>query len=627
MCGITAYVSRERPISSECFGRGVEALHHRGPDGSGTWFNSERTVALGHTRLAIVDPEGGRQPLSNEDQSIWAVVNGEFYDDLRLRAELEAEGHRFATRSDSELLVHLYERYGARCVHMLRGEFAAVLWDARNRVLLAVRDRFGVKPLVYHQNSERIVFASEAKALFAMSEVQPRWDLCSVHDATTLQYVPPNRTLFAGVEQLEPGHLLIWSDGQTRVSRYWDLYQTSRPCDGDITEAFEAKLSEAVRLRLRGDVPVAFYLSGGVDSSAIAGFAKELGTVSAYYTVCFDDTISRARYDEADLARATVERLGGEFRPVRVSRTDLVEALADSVYFSEGTSINAHLPAKYLLSKQVHADGYRVVLTGEGADELLLGYPHLRDDYLSTSGGAVGDREALRVAHSVSMGVMLPEGETLDLSGLERRLGHVPSFIRAKAGFGARFAPLLEPGFAADVAGIDNFGRLADLLPEDPQRPLSPVLRGAYLWTKLCLANYILKTLGDGTEMAHSIEGRVPFLDHELAELIFGLPLAHLIEPRQEKAILRAAAIGKTVERVRTRPKHPFLTPYLYTPQHAPTREWFSDMLSYCPPFLDRDAIAGFLAIERPEAERAKYDPVYMTVASLCALQKHYNPS
>jgi asparagine synthase (glutamine-hydrolysing) len=632
MCGITAYVARERPVSLEGFHRSVAALHHRGPDGNGIWVNPTQTVALGHTRLAIVDPEGGQQPLCNEDQSIWAVVNGELYDDARLRAELEAAGHRFATRSDSELLVHLYERYGARCVHFLRGEFAAVLWDANNRVLLAVRDRFGIKPLVYHRTAERIVLASEAKALFAMGEVEPAWDLRSVHDATTLQYVPPNRTFFAGVEMLEPGHMLVWSEGQARISKYWDLYQSPldpRPrSPEDIAEEFEARFAEAVRLRLRADVPVAFYLSGGIDSSAVAGFAKQAGVVSSYYTVTFDESIDRENYNEEQFARATVEMLGGEFRPVRVSRRELVDALSDAVWFSEGTSINAHLPAKYLLSQRVRADGYRVVLTGEGADELLLGYPHLRDDYLSTGGGDAQQRAALQAAHTVSMGVMLDDGLPVDLAALEGRLGHVPSFVRAKAGFGLRFAPLLDRTFAHEQASVDSFAMLADLLPEHPAHPLPAVLRSAYLWTKLCLANYILKVLGDGTEMAHSVEGRVPFLDHQFAEFIFGLPLASLLAAGQEKPILRSIARGKTVEQVRTRNKHPFLTPHLYTQSDPHTREWFADLLgSHCPPFLDADALARFLTIDRPEAERSKYDPIYLTVACLCALQQRFNPA
>ncbi|HVI03037.1 MAG TPA: asparagine synthase C-terminal domain-containing protein, partial [Enhygromyxa sp.] len=345
----------------------------------------------------------------------------------------------------------------------------------------------------------------------------------------------------------------------------------------------------------------------------------------SYYTVTFDESIDRENYNEEQFARATVDLLGGEFRPVRVSRRDLVEALPDAVWFSEGTSINAHLPAKYLLSRRVRADGYRVVLTGEGADELLLGYPHLRDDYLSTGGGDAQQRAALRAAHGVSLGVMLAEERVVEVGGLERRLGHVPSFVRAKAGFGARFAPLLDRSFAGEHARVDSFALLADLLPEDPARPLPPVLRSSYLWTKLCLANYILKVLGDGTEMAHSVEGRVPFLDHHFAEFLFGLPIASLLSAGQEKPILRAASRGRTVEQVRTRNKHPFLTPHLYTPSDPHTRDWFADLLgSYCPPFLDRDALAEFLLVERPEGERAKHDPLYLTVACLCALQQRF---
>jgi asparagine synthase (glutamine-hydrolysing) len=637
MCGIVAYAARNRPIDPAAIECALAALHHRGPDGRGRWANAEGTVALGHTRLAIVDPEHGQQPLCNEDESVWAVVNGEFYDDARLRAQLERDGHRFRTRSDSELLVHLYETLGVRCVHRLRGEFAAVLWDGKNRVLLAIRDRFGIKPLVYHQTSDRIVLASEAKALFALGEVTPAWDLRAVAHATTLQYVPPDRTFFDGVRQLEPGHLLVWTDGQTRISKYWDLYER-RPTQpltrepGEVAEAFEAQLSEAVRLRLRADVPVAFTLSGGVDSSTIAGFAREHGTVSAYYTVTFDETIDRENYNEEHLARATSEFLGGEFCPVRVSRRDLIEALPRAVYFSEGTSINAHLPAKYLLSERVRRDGYRVILSGEGADEVLLGYPHLRDDFLATLAGerTADARAALRAAHTVSMGVMLPDGETLDLDNLERRLGYagnLPSFVRAKAGFGARFAPLLTPEWKRSQAGVDTFASLADLLPEDPQRPLPSVLRSAYLWTKLCLANYILKVLGDGTEMANSVEGRVPFLDHHFAEFVFDLPLSMLVGEGQEKQLLRTAARGKTIEQVRTRNKHPFLTPSLYSPSDRHARDYFADLTaSHCPLFLDPAAVSAFLAVERPLSETSKYDPIYLTVACLCALQKEFSP-
>lgn len=631
MCGITAYVSRDRPVAVEGFERGVAALRHRGPDDEGTWLDADRRVALGHTRLAIVDPDGGRQPIANEDASIWAVVNGEFYDDARIRARLEREGHRFRTRSDSELLVHLYETYGTRCVHLLRGEFAGILWDANNRLLFAVRDRFGIKPLVYHQTPERIVLASEAKALFAMGTVEPAWDMRAVHNATTLQYLPPDRTFFEGVRMVEPGHMLTWSDGNVRMNRYWDLHQTTEDAaltPGEAEEAFEAKLEEAVRLRLRSDVPVAFYLSGGIDSSAVAGFAEKLGTASAYYTVTFDESIDREGYNEENLARATAEHLGGTFRPLRVSRRGLVEAMDDAVYFAEGSSINAHLPAKFLLSKLVRSDGYRVVLTGEGADELLLGYPHLRDDFLSTSGASDSARDALRDAHRVSMGVMLPEGETLDLRDLERRLGRVPSFVRAKAGFGARFAPLLNRAVAADLASADPFAMLADLLPENPRRPKPPVLRSSYLWTKLCLANYILKVLGDGTEMAHSVEGRVPFLDHHLAEFVFSLPLSTLIGEGQEKSILRKAAKGKTIEQVRTRNKHPFLAPPLYVRNDPHVRDWFADLTaSHAPFFLDGAAMARLLAVDRPADEQSRWDPVYLTMACLCAIEKHFSPA
>jgi asparagine synthase (glutamine-hydrolysing) len=272
MCGIVALFSPERPVSAEVLARATASLHHRGPDGQRQWVAPGGEVGLGHARLAIIDLETGAQPLTNEDGQIHVVVNGELYDFERIRSELQARGHTFRTRSDSEIVLHLYEEYGAHCVHHLRGEFAFVLWDARQRRLLAARDRFGIKPLFYADIGPTLAFASEAKALMAAG-LAPRWDEEGVAQIAAFSTLSPDRSLFQGVRQVPPGHFLLASAGDRQLVRYWDFdyppaaAQAGPPdpaSDADQVERFRAALDEAVRLRLRADVPVGCYLSGGI---------------------------------------------------------------------------------------------------------------------------------------------------------------------------------------------------------------------------------------------------------------------------------------------------------------------------------------------------------------------------
>ena len=307
MCGIVAMYSARGPIPADVLERATLRLAHRGPDGQRTWLADDRRVGMGHARLSIIDLATGDQPIASEDESLRIVVNGEFYDFEREQRDLEGRGHRLRTRSDSEIALHLYEDYGTACLRHLRGEFAFVLWDGPNDTLFAARDRFGIKPLYYTTYRGTLYLASEIKSLLAAG-VPARWDRATFFQANHFLGIPTpqDRTLFEGIYQVPPGHYLLASGRQVRLIRYWDFeYPAAVDArqvapDVEYAERFRHALDEAVRLRLRADVPVGCYLSGGLDSCAVLGLAATHRTEPIR---AFTLTFERAAYDEGAIAR------------------------------------------------------------------------------------------------------------------------------------------------------------------------------------------------------------------------------------------------------------------------------------------------------------------------------------
>jgi asparagine synthase (glutamine-hydrolysing) len=569
MCGIVAFFSSERP-NAEVLQIATQRLAHRGPDGQRQWLAADGRVGLGHARLSIIDLTTGDQPLTNENERLHLVVNSEFYDFERIRRELQQRGHVFRTRSDSEIALHLYEELGPQCLHHLRGEFAFILWDEPNQMLFAARDRFGIKPLFYSVHQGVLYLASEIKALFAAG-VPARWDPAAFYQAHTFSFVlSGERTLFAGVHQVSPGHYLLATPQSLAVHRYWDFdYPTAEKTpaidEREAIERFRATLDEAVRLRLRADVPVAAYLSGGIDSCAVLGLAARHRSDRIHaFTLTFD----QAEYDESDIAREMAGRAGAEFVPIPISQADLAEAFPEAIAQAETLCINAHGVAKFLLSKAVREAGFKVVLTGEGSDEILAGYPPFRRDMvLYNMQGQDEDTvrqllDELRQANPVSRGLLLPEGQTASLAAARRLLGFVPTWLEANAATGFRLRGVLADSFLdefhesdpcyAFFSGFDVHGQMTGR---------EPVHQSLYLWAKASLPNYVLSFLGDRMEMAHSIEGRVPFLDHHVVELACSLPVSLKIRGQTEKYLLREATRDVLIDRVYRRHKHPFLSP------------------------------------------------------------------
>lgn len=631
MCGIFAAAANSA-ISESLVGKAVGTLAHRGPDGEGIWVHSDRRAALGHRRLSVIAPEDGLQPLVSEDGRVRAVVNGEFYGFEQTRRELSQTGHRFATQSDSEVAVHLYEDLGLDFVTRLRGEFALAIWDESRRQLVAARDRFGVKPLLYATTSNGTLIASEAKALFAAG-IERRWDFESFHQAASMQYVLPDRTLFAGIRQVPPGCLLIVShDREPRIERYWEppLSRRDPPEDGrqsspiELIERCRGFVVDAVRTRLRADARVCVQLSGGLDSSAVLGIAAAETTepIDAY-SIVFDN----ADYDERDSAIQAAAHAGARLHTLTVSPAEILSSLCDAVCMSEGLCINGHLAAKFLLSRQMQHDGFKVVLTGEGADEAFAGYAHLRTDHWRTTGADHLIRQLDRTNRS-SLGMMMPHGESLDLRGVERRLGYVPAWMEAKGTFGRRVHSLLRDDFVDEFRDRDPFGEFVDSVVSDARRDFSPVECSTLLWTQSALASYILATLGDGTEMAHSIEGRVPFLDHHLWEFLRDVPVELKIHGTTEKHILREAIRDFVPDSIYRREKHPFDAPPVTLGNEDSTREFLHDTLRSeafrSQPFFDVDRTRTQVEqlATADETTKLAWDPVIMTVLSTTLLQQ-----
>jgi asparagine synthase (glutamine-hydrolysing) len=638
MCGIVAAFSRRDRISPATLERATRSLYHRGPDGQRQWISADGKVGLGHARLSIIDLSTGDQPIASEDERTRIVVNGEFYEYEAIQRTLEGRGHRLRTRSDSEIALHLYEDFGLQCLHSLRGEFALVLWDETRRRLIAARDRFGIKPLFYAWHGETLYLASEVKALFAAG-VPARWDEESVFHAVSFGG-HQMRTLYDGVFQVPPAHFLIATDKHVQVNQYWDFnypradLAAPKRSDADYAAEFRHQLEEAVRIRLRADVPVGVYLSGGLDSCAVLGLAaRHHPEPIRAFTLTFEE----AAYDEGPIAKEMAALAGAEFNAIPIGQKALADHFSDAIAQAETFCINAHGVAKYVLSRAVRDAGYKVVLTGEGSDEILGGYPHFRRDMLLYNREGQ-DPEAIKELldslenqNTVSRGLLLPDGEIGPLDAVRRILGYVPSWIEAFSSRAVKVRPLLAPDFQARYGPIEGmYGVLDDVDVRGQLTGRDPLHQSLYLWSKTVMAGYILTMLGDRMEMAHSIEGRVPFLDHKLVELIAAQPVNQKIRGMTEKFVLREAVRDVITDTVYRRQKHPFLSPpATLNPDdrfHALVQDTLRGEALRSMPFFDCKQVLELLdRLPAMDAgERTANDQILMQLVSMCVLHERF---
>lgn len=568
MCGIAAIFNQDlSPVERSELAAMASTLRHRGPDGAGYCTLPGDGIGLAHTRLAIIDPAGGAQPLWDTRGEVVVVCNGEIYDNAEHRRRLEAKGHRFRTGSDTELLLALYRDHGDDLLDHIVGEFAFVLWDRRRKRLLAARDPMGVKPLFWWHQGGRMVFASEAKAILALDGVERR--LARGYFAGSMFGVWTGHTpVFEGIAPIPPGHRLTVEQGrEPQIERYFQMRWApdSTMSFEDAASGLREQLERAVKRRLVADVPVCTYLSGGIDSTAITALAaRARGTDRLRaFTIAF----SRSEYDESNKARASAKHLGVDIEVMEAPQERIAEDLVETTTHCEIPLANPNSVGKLQLSRMVYGRGFPVTLTGEGADELFAGYPSFKLEALWRFEQSGGDPARLaelwqrfRTMEARSEGLMWNRKSAWKTT--EELFGY-PSFLQVRAEeYGSRVGSILNLeglGLGPQDTPASTLRRAFDA---EGLRALDPLAASLTL-SQAQLAGYIIPTLGDRVEMAGSVEGRTPFLDRDLVQFVGTIPTEHLLDlgTLREKKVLHGATADLMPPTMKGEHKHPFLAP------------------------------------------------------------------
>lgn len=573
MCGIAGFCGPDvtEDNARPALERMIHVLAHRGPDGFG--FHAEPGIALAHARLSIIDLATGDQPIHNPRRSVWTVFNGEIFNFVELRRDLQAQGHRFYTQSDTEVIVHLYDRYGDDFVQHLNGQFAIALWDAERRRMVLARDRAGIRPLYYTQKAGRLWFASEIKSLLAVLPECAQLDTHALMQTFTYWAPVDPDTLYDGVQSLPPGCLLaLEADGRQTLKTYWDwtfpdAAQTSPSRYPLSVEQATAELREllvdAVRLQLRADVPVGAYLSGGLDSSGIVALIRGFtDTPVRTFSVAFED----GEFDESEHQQAMVRHLRTEHTTLRCTRRDIGEAFPRLIRHTETPVLRTAPVPLMLLAGSVRAHGYKVVLTGEGADEVFGGYDLFKEAKIRRFWARQpGSRLRPRLLEKlygylrnspVSNPAFAQQFFGQGMEHLQRPVfAHVPRWTTSQ-----RALSFLSPELRAAATAWDPLDAYEQTLPPEIMQ-WSPLARDQYVEAKSLLAGYLLSSQGDRVAMANSIEGRFPYLDHRVIEFANRLPPSFKIRGMTEKYLLRRALADLLPDDIVQRTKQPYRAP------------------------------------------------------------------
>ena len=620
MCGIAGMLNfNDKKVSPAILRQMIGTVRHRGPDAFG--FYHDGPVGLAHARLSIIDLEGGKQPMSNEDGTLWITFNGEIYNYPELKEELEKKGYRFATKSDTEVILRMYEDKGEECVKYFNGQWAFAIWDSRKQRLFLSRDRFGVRPLFYTRTGRSFIFGSEIKSIFVHPEVRREIDAVGLDQIFTFWCTLPPATPFKDIQELPPAHSMTISEGNVTVKPYWEfdyLSGAGAPGEGIKTEEEYAErlfhlLSESVKLRLRSDVPVGAYLSGGLDSSVIATLAarhssKPLET----FSVTFEDP----EFNEKKFQLETVQYLNTRHQEIRCTYQDIRDHFPEVIWHAEKPVLRTAPAPLFLLSRLVKEKGYKVVLTGEGADEMLGGYDIFKEAKIRRFWGAYPDSRR----------------RPLLLKRLYPYLQEIQSQPEAylRAFFQVKKEDLLNPLFShlprweltsklklfysdpvrQEIKGNNAYDRLRALLPVDYPK-WDSFSQSQYLEAKYLLPGYILSSQGDRMLMAHSVEGRFPFLDPQLAEFAARIPARLKMKVLNEKYILKKAVGELIPQSVKKRFKQPYRAPearsFLSNGEPSSREGYIGELLS--PDRVRKDGIFNPLAVEKL-AEKAKRNQI-----------------
>lgn len=588
MCGINgiAALSMQIKISERDVRSMLPPLHHRGPDGSGVYLDPCQRIGLGHTRLSIIDLAGGAQPMHNEDQTVWVTFNGEIFNYLELRQTLLKAGHCFHTQSDTEVIVHAYEQYGDDFVQHLNGQFAIALWDEGRRRLLLVRDRVGILPLFYTRQGERLLFASEIKALLPQLSEAPHISPAALDQIFTFWAPRSPNTLFEDIFEVSPGHMLVLEDGRLRESIYWDWRfpeqgEYHHGSGAELAEQLYELLADATSIRLRADVPVGAYLSGGLDSSALVALIRRHSDAPLK---TFSIGFEQPSLDESSFQQQMIEHLGVENSRITCRNRDIAEDFPATIFHTETAILRTAPTPMRQLSGLVRASGYKVVLTGEGADEALGGYDLFKEakirqfwarqpqsewrplllkalyPYLETS----GTQAQAYLRNYYSIGLDKPE---------QPGFSHLPRWFttaQCKVFFSQELNSTLREDAAAGLTGQlpAAFGRWHSSN------------RAQYLEAKTLMGGYLLCSQGDRMLMSNSVEGRFPFLDHRVIEFANRLNPRLKMRALNEKYLFKQAMKNQLPRQIIERHKQPYRAPDIpaFFSAHPPA--YVDDLLS-----------------------------------------------
>ena len=565
MCGIAGLLNfNDEPASPELLRGMIRAIRYRGPDAEGVW--TEGPLGLAHARLSIIDLSGGQQPMTSADGSLWITYNGEIFNYIELRTELIEAGHHFATQSDTEVILQMYAAKGERCVEYFNGQWAFAIWDGRQRKLFLSRDRAGVRPLFFTRSSTSFVFASELKAILAHPATAPEIDLATLDQVFTFWSGLSPNTMIKGVQELPPGHSMSVIDGKVRHWPYWQLDYSSidfgmseEQCAGRVLEL----LGDATRIRLRSDVAVGAYLSGGLDSSIISSLVRQhSGDRLKTFSVTFED----GEFDERAFQKDVVDLLRTDHRSVHCTYQDICNVFPKVVWHAETPLLRTAPAPLFLLSSLVNRDGYKVVLTGEGADEFFGGYDIFKEakirrfwavDLASRRRPMLLKRlypylknlQAQSPAYLSAFFHVEPE------SLANSFFSHLPRWELT-----AKVKNFLSDDAKSVMRKVDGYAELKRRLPER-YSSWDGFSQAQYLEATGLLPGYLLSSQGDRMAMAHSVEGRFPFLDYRLVDFTTRIPPRLKMKVLNEKYILKRAAGHLVPASVRRRPKQPYRAP------------------------------------------------------------------
>ena len=602
MCGIAGIVASDTLHADER-ARAVmmrDVMAHRGPDDAGLYADDQ--AALAHRRLSIVDLAAGHQPLANEDESVWIVFNGEIYNHAAIRPELESAGHRYRTRSDTETILHAYEQWGDACVERLKGMFAFAIWDAPRRRLLLARDRLGVKPLYWTITGGRLLFASEIKSILHSGLVKAEADASKLPEQLSTRSLAGPSTLFRGIQRLMPGHVLVFQDGEVRIRKYWDVPirtegdSVPRLAESDAVRRFRELLEESVRIRLMADVPLGMFLSGGLDSSAIAALmARMIDRPLQTFSVAFAD---RA-FSELDYARQVSAAIGADAHEIVIDESDFFAALPRLIWHEDEPLAHTSSVPLYFVS-HLASKHVKVVLTGEGSDELLAGYGRYPRFLMNWNLGKVYAKVPGFVRHWVAEALVprLPSrlNRYAARSFLARAATPDALFFDNFAAIGLeRQRSLLSREVGSFVSAERAYGPSRTYF-DAPNGASTLLDRVLYADVKTYLVELLMKQ--DQMSMAASIESRVPFLDHTLVEFAALLPDNLKLRGFKTKWILREAIRDVLPPAILSRPKMGFPVPFglwMRGPWNTVARDVLLDTRSRQRGLINAPAVEGLL--------------------------------